>query len=497
MDAQRVPAARARSAAQRAGGAPRSARLAVARDGGARTGGEVEALGRSWSASPTTTPTASRATSGRCSSRPTRSPGRPTRTAMLLNPNNHALDGGPATAAMEKRGGGGARRDVRLAEPLGHLTSSGTIANLEALWVARESSPGRGDPLRRERALHARAHVRGARRRAPSGCPGRLRAYGRSTRSSGASRAGGVGTVVATLGTTSLGALDPIEGDRRAVRRHGVRLHVDAAYGGFFTLLADGGEPGVERGPFDALALADSIVVDPHKHGLQPYGCGCVLFARSGGRALLRPRFALHLLRLDRASPRRDQPGMQPRGSFRRRAVGHPRGASPHPCRARRRARGRPCGDPRPGARSRGYRACRVVAPALDIICVFPRLARASQITARCEAAFDSLAAAGWHTAKLRVGAPWLAQQHPWIECDEDEVTALRMVLMKPAHAEVVDELAGVLREHSSPPREAVLSSPPLPLPARAGAPRPTAARAHRTRAPRARTGGRRRRGSP
>ena len=23
---------------------------------------------------------------------------------------------------------------------------------------------------------------------------------------------------------------------------------------------------------------ADSIVIDPHKHGLQPYGCGCVLF---------------------------------------------------------------------------------------------------------------------------------------------------------------------------------------------------------------------------
>ena len=23
---------------------------------------------------------------------------------------------------------------------------------------------------------------------------------------------------------------------------------------------------------------ADSIVIDPHKHGLQPYGCGAVLF---------------------------------------------------------------------------------------------------------------------------------------------------------------------------------------------------------------------------
>jgi tyrosine decarboxylase / aspartate 1-decarboxylase len=27
-----------------------------------------------------------------------------------------------------------------------------------------------------------------------------------------------------------------------------------------------------------ATSEADSLVIDPHKHGLQPYGCGCVLF---------------------------------------------------------------------------------------------------------------------------------------------------------------------------------------------------------------------------
>ena len=31
-------------------------------------------------------------------------------------------------------------------------------------------------------------------------------------------------------------------------------------------------------GPYAAIGQADSIVIDPHKHGLQPYGCGCVLF---------------------------------------------------------------------------------------------------------------------------------------------------------------------------------------------------------------------------
>ena len=78
-----------------------------------------------------------------------------------------------------------------------------------------------------------------------------------------------------TLGTTSLGALDQLHEIAPLCARHGARLHVDAAYGGFYALLPDGVDPR----PFAALASADSIVIDPHKHGLQPYGCGCVLFA--------------------------------------------------------------------------------------------------------------------------------------------------------------------------------------------------------------------------
>jgi glutamate/tyrosine decarboxylase-like PLP-dependent enzyme len=54
---------------------------------------------------------------------------------------------------------------------------------------------------------------------------------------------------------------------------------VDAAYGGFFTLIADDTPSGVASAPFAAAGQADSIVIDPHKHGLQPYGCGAVLFA--------------------------------------------------------------------------------------------------------------------------------------------------------------------------------------------------------------------------
>src|SRR3712207_4765529 len=63
--------------------------------------------------------------------------------AMCVNPNNHALDGGPVTSEMEHEAVADLGAMFGLpAEALGHLTASGTIANLEALWVARELTPG-------------------------------------------------------------------------------------------------------------------------------------------------------------------------------------------------------------------------------------------------------------------------------------------------------------------------------------------------------------------
>jgi glutamate/tyrosine decarboxylase-like PLP-dependent enzyme len=86
-----------------------------------------------------------------------------------------------------------------------------------------------------------------------------------------------VGTVVVTLGTTAIGAVDPLDEVLALKSRYGFRVHVDGAYGGYFRLISDTlGEPA--RRAYAAIREADSIVIDPHKHGLQPYGCGCVLF---------------------------------------------------------------------------------------------------------------------------------------------------------------------------------------------------------------------------
>jgi len=85
-----------------------------------------------------------------------------------------------------------------------------------------------------------------------------------------------IGTVVVTLGTTGMGLMEDLPEILDYCKKNKIRVHVDSAYGGFYKLLS--GHP-LMRGPvWDVVDQCDSFVVDPHKHGLQPYGCGCVLF---------------------------------------------------------------------------------------------------------------------------------------------------------------------------------------------------------------------------
>jgi len=195
--------------------------------------------------------------------------------ASWLNPNNHALDGGRASSAMEVE----AVREIAAMfgwrEYLGHLTSGGTFANLEALWVAGQIAPGK-TIVASEQAHYTHGRISAV-----------LKLPFQSVAADGRGRMdlnalehaltdGQVGTVVATLGTTALGAVDPLDGILALRDRYGFRMHVDAAYGGYFKL-ASNLSPGAARA-FGRISEADSIVIDPHKHGLQPYGCGCILF---------------------------------------------------------------------------------------------------------------------------------------------------------------------------------------------------------------------------
>jgi glutamate/tyrosine decarboxylase-like PLP-dependent enzyme len=199
-------------------------------------------------------------------------------TAMLINPNNHDLEGGPATALMEREAVAQLADMFGFAEHLGHLTTGGTLANLEALFVARETHPGRGVAYSADAHFsHQRmCHVLGMESHAiPVDATGRMDLDALEV----VLRTGRVGTVVLTAGTTGLGAVDPIHEALALRERYGVRIHVDAAYGGFACLIADDTADGVASAPFRAIPSCDSVTVDPHKHGLQPYGCGAVLFA--------------------------------------------------------------------------------------------------------------------------------------------------------------------------------------------------------------------------
>jgi tyrosine decarboxylase/aspartate 1-decarboxylase len=201
--------------------------------------------------------------------------------AMNVNPNNHARDGGRASTEMEIEAVAEiARMCGWEGDFLGHLTSSGTIANLEALWVAGQFAPGRRI-AGSEQAHYTHQRISSVLKLDYTGIPadgsGRMNVEALETEL----RKGDIGTVVVTLGTTAIGAVDPLVEVLALRERYGFRVHVDAAYGGYFRLIAEALDESA-REAYAAIGQADSIVIDPHKHGLQPYGCGCVLFRDPG-----------------------------------------------------------------------------------------------------------------------------------------------------------------------------------------------------------------------
>ncbi len=195
--------------------------------------------------------------------------------AMTINPNNHALDGGRASSRMEVEAVREIARMFGWTDYLGHLTSGGTFANLEALWIAGQLAPGKR-VVASEQAHYTHSRISGVLGLPFSSVSADLKGRMDLAALEAALRAGDVGTVVVTLGATATGAVDPLHKVLALRSEYRFRVHVDAAYGGYFTLVSNLGDEAARA--FACVAQADSIVVDPHKHGLQPYGCGCILF---------------------------------------------------------------------------------------------------------------------------------------------------------------------------------------------------------------------------
>ena len=366
--------------------------------------------------------------------------------AQWINPNNHALDGGRATSAMEKEAVAEIAEMFGWREHLGHLCGGGTMANLEALWVAGQLAPGK-KILASEQAHYTHGRISGVLQVpfAAVACDARGRMDIAKLRELVAR--GDVGTVVATMGTTATGSVDPLSRILELREKHGFRVHADAAYGGYFGLAGNLGEE-ARRG-FDLLHRVDSIVIDPHKHGLQPYGCGCVVFRDPGIGKLYKhdspaTYFSSREQHLGEISLECSRPGAAAAALWATQKL--------LPL-----AKG--------GEFPRGLEDCRKAAldlyqrleedvrfvtafpPELDIVVFAPRAGSVSEASERSRKIFAAAARRNLHLAVAELPVDFFEANLGGMKKDRASLTCLRSVLMKPEHKEWVGRIWEILDE--------------------------------------------------
>jgi glutamate/tyrosine decarboxylase-like PLP-dependent enzyme len=366
--------------------------------------------------------------------------------AQWINPNNHALDGGRASSAMEKEAVGELARMFGWVGHLGHLTSGGTMANLEALWVAGQLAPKK-TIVASEQAHYTHKRISGVLQLPFEAMPcderGRLGLGPLESRLA----KGDVGAVVATVGTTATGSVDPLKEILRLCKEHHVHVHVDAAYGGYFALA--GNLSGETRAAFDCLGESDSIVIDPHKHGLQPYGCGCVIFRDPAVGRLYKHEspytyFSSKELHLGEISLECSRAGASAVALWSTQKL---------------------LPLVRNGEFAKGLESCREAAldlyrrlrgdkrfitafpPELDIVVFAPRAATVTEASVLAREIFDAAARRDLHLAMAELPSEIFAPDMVGIKKDRPILTCLRSVLMKPEHREWVERIWGILDE--------------------------------------------------
>jgi glutamate/tyrosine decarboxylase-like PLP-dependent enzyme len=372
--------------------------------------------------------------------------------AQWINPNNHALDGGRASSAMEKEAVSELAQMFGWSEHLGHLTSGGTMANLEALWVAGQLSPGK-TVLASEQAHYTHRRISGVLqlRFEDVPCDSRARLDVEALKSRLAH--GDVGTVVVTLGTTATGSVDPLPEILALRGNHGFRLHCDAAYGGYFGLVGNLAEK--TRRAFEHIREVDSIVIDPHKHGLQPYGCGCVLFRDPNVQRFYKhdspfTYFSSKDLHLGEISLECSRPGAA--------AVALWATQKLLPLRQK-------------GEFAKGLEQCREAAldlhrriasdgrfwagfvPELDIVTFAPRGTSFSEASALTKSIFDEAASRNLHLAVAELPATFFDIAAD-VNADRTTLACLRSVLMKPEHRDWIPRIWETLAQSTTEVRK-------------------------------------------
>jgi tyrosine decarboxylase/aspartate 1-decarboxylase len=372
--------------------------------------------------------------------------------SLWINPNNHALDGGRASSALEKEAVAEIANLFQWDRFLGHLTGGGTMANMEALWISNRLKPGL-KVLASEQAhyTHRRiSEVLGMKFQSVP-CDEMARIDVSALRK--LLEDGAIGTVVATIGTTGTGSVDPLPEILALKEEFDFRLHADAAYGGYF-ILVDNLSPET-RNAFERLREVDSIVIDPHKHGLQPYGCGCILFKDPGVGTFYKhdspyTYFTSSDLHLGEISLECSRAGASAVALWATqkllplvRGGGFALGLS----------QGRDAALTLYERMAADKRFKTIFPPELDILVWAPAGESASAISARSTAFFRAAAEENLHLATFKY--PSSSLQNLWgdVDFDRTEVLCLRSCLMKPEHHEwegkiwrVLDSAANLCR---------------------------------------------------
>jgi aromatic-L-amino-acid decarboxylase len=205
--------------------------------------------------------------------------------ASALNQNVTAWRSAPAASIIEQTVVGWLAEGIGCAGFRGVLCSGGSAANLMGLAMARESKAPARDRGAQPAIVYASSEVhmsipkaisllglgRDNLRHVPVDDQFRMRVDALEEAIAQDKRAGHKAVaIVATAGTVSTGAIDPLHDLAHIARRERLWLHVDGAYGALAALAVP------ER--FDAIGQCDSISLDAHKWLYQPVDCGCLLY---------------------------------------------------------------------------------------------------------------------------------------------------------------------------------------------------------------------------
>ncbi len=370
--------------------------------------------------------------------------------SLWINPNNHALDGGRCSSAMEKEAVAEIARMFGWDRHLGHLCGGGTMANLEALWVSGLINPGK-KVVASQQAHYTHQRICGVLRIPFETIPCDHKARMNMDALRNVLDKEDVGTVVVTIGTTATGSVDPLLGVLALQERYGFRIHADAAYGGYFTLV-DNLDPDTAAA-YAHVPEVDSLAIDPHKHGLQPYGCGCVLFKDpSVGRLYKHDSpytyFTSSDLHLGEISLECSRPGSSAVALWATQRLlplvrGGEFAADLAKCRkAALKLFERLDADPRFQPLFR---------PELDIVVWAPTAQSAGRSSEITDALFRETAAENLHLAKaIMPRSLFPADTCQGMRWDQEHVTCLRSCLMKPEHLDWIDSIYQVIDKAAS-----------------------------------------------